>query len=524
MVENQGRGPGADPAALPFIRINFKNMVLPEKDGLLNGQHYEEIAERIYKDESPTSALIFFERQYSAVNVDFQKLLIKAIEGKIQAEYSTLNSLMLANPGTPLPEAKSWLPRLAGFIGIKERVIEYFTPKGEQWEVVNNLIQKHRHLFPYELGGKDEYIFQQCEKYSPWFDGLEESPTSPERLKDKVREELLKLEAETAREEAKFLRFYPPPGKDMQTEIIQDEEGNERTELKKVEPPNKELFQWVSFKNSVLEDFLYALLPEGREEMKREIEARKKRRQLAQRLMKGVLMEYPETEIFGDEESLHWVHFPILEEAFRDFTRLKKDAYSEEAFREKLRGKLAALKADTEEKYNRWNPEEAQPLHTIGLPKDFHKERQRERMGYLMALLQNTLLAEYLTALFSEEGQPEAGETLPFGEELEKVVRAALEKRGLLDANGHFLRTESPKGEDFRYTQVKALFVVLRQREYLPYKPRTASQAAQKLATLFASRFNFEFTPRTVTSAERERNIGQDKEERSFTSAIPKKE
>lgn len=260
--------------------------------------------------------------------------------------------------------------------------------------------------------------------------------------------------------------------------------------------------------------------------MKQEEEGKRERLELAQRLAKEILKERPQTEMVGDERVFRWVYFPVLEKAFRDFTRLREDASSEAAFREKLRAKLAALKAEIDEKYKLVNPEDAQPFRgAAGLPKDFHKEQQKERKDYLTALFKNTLLAKYLTALFPEEGlkagegQPGQPEGQPFGEELERVVRAALEKRGLLNANGHFKRTDDEKGKDFRYTQVKALFVVLRQREYLPKKSK--SRAAEILAALFASQFNFDFSPRTVTSAEKEKNAGQDKEETEFLGAIP---
>lgn len=291
----------------------------------------------------------------------------------------------------------------------------------EQREPIKMLIEKHGHLFPEELAGKEEHIFQQCEAYSRWWKELQSRPISFEGMKAEIRDELYKLEAETAMQEA-------------------------RAEVKKPEPSNEELFQWVSFNNAVLEDFLLALLPEGREEMKREIDAKKERRKLAHRLAKEVLKEHPETEVFGDEESVHWVHFPILEEAFRDFTRLRKDAYSEAAFREKLRVKLAALEADKVEKLRLYNPEDAQPFRgAIGLPKDWHKEQQKERKDYLMALFRNTLLAEYLTALFPEAGQPEAGQALP--EDLtfdslfvhpsgKEELLAALRELALIDGKG----------------------------------------------------------------------------------------
>lgn len=124
----------------------------------------------------------------------------------------------------------------------------------------------------------------------------------------------------------------------------------------------------------------------------------------------------------------------------------------------------------------------------------------------------NAVYRDFILSLFPEagEGQPGQPEGQPFGEELERVVRAALEKRRLLNANGHFA------GD---YTQVKALFVVLRQREYLPKKSKI--RAAEILAALFASQFNFDFSPRTVTSAEKEKNAGQDREETRFLGAIP---
>lgn len=145
------------------------------------------------------------------------------------------------------------------------------------------------------------------------------------------------------------------------------------------------------------------------ERMEREKEPRLERLQLAQRLAKEVLKECPETEIFGDEQSVRLAHFPILEEAFQDYARLRKDAYSEEAFREKLRAKLAALEADTAEKLRLYNPEEARPFVSDIRRPNFHKERQNERMDYLMALFRNTLLARYLEALFPGDGQPAAG-------------------------------------------------------------------------------------------------------------------
>lgn len=233
-------------------------------------------------------------------------------------------------------------------------------------------------------------------------------------------------------------------------------------------------------------------------------EARNNRLQLVKRLAKEVLEKHPQAKRFGGESAVAGPHFLRSETVFQNFTQLRKDAYSEEAFREKLRAKLAALKADIDEKHKLYNPEAA---HL--------EDRHRTRDAYLMALFQNNLLVKYLTALFPEQakpGQPAAGQAQPFGEELERVVRAALKKRGLLDNNGHFT------GD---YTQVKALFVVLHLRGYLPKKSK--KRGAELLAALFEAQFNFDFAPRTITGAEKYPNIGQDREERLFTGAIPER-
>lgn len=212
-----------------------------------------------------------------------------------------------------------------------------------------------------------------------------------------------------------------------------------------------------------------------------------------------------QTEVFGDEQSVHLVHFPILEEAFRDYTRLRKDAYTEEAFREKLRAKLAALEADTAEKLSLYNPEDAQPFRgAIDLPKDFHKERQPERMDYLMALFRNTLLAEYLTTLFPEEkkpGQPEAREDSSFGEKLATKVRQVLEKRGQLD-QGRFTGNS---------THVKALYNVLANGTLKGiYKEK-------RFADFFLKHFGFRITSRTLQNPP---NKGQDTEESKYQKLL----
>lgn len=246
------------------------------------------------------------------------------------------------------------------------------------------------------------------------------------------------------------------------------------------------------------------------ERMEREKGPRRDRLELAQRLAKEVVGQYPHTEIFGGEQSVRQAHFPILEEAYRGYARLKADSFSEDAFREKLRAKLEALEADTAEKLRLYNPEEARPFTgAIGLPEGFHEERQPERLNYLMALFRNTLIARYLTALFPGDGQPES-QPAAYGEALATVVRGALEKRRLLDG-GKFAGQTSP--------HVKALFAVLRQKGYLPKKSRI--QAARMLSSLFASEFGFEFAPRTVSTAEDEKNEAQAAEETKFLKAIP---
>lgn len=105
-----------------------------------------------------------------------------------------------------------------------------------------------------------------------------------------------------------------------------------------------------------------------------------------------------------------------------------------------------------------------------------------------------------------------AAAALGYGEELAAVVRAALEERGLLDESGKYTGGVSP--------HIKALFVVLRLRGYLPNKKRTASQAAQRLAALFASEFGFKFSPRAISAAEEQKSLGQEKAETQFFKAI----
>lgn len=237
------------------------------------------------------------------------------------------------------------------------------------------------------------------------------------------------------------------------------------------------------------------------QEAKQEEEARRERLELAQQLAKEVLKEYPETEIFGDEQSVHWVHFPILEEAFGDFTRLKKDAYSEEAFREKLRAKLAALKADIEETYNRWNPEEAQPFRgTIGGIKDFHKERQPERMDYLMARFRNNLLIKFLTALFPEAGELVAGQAQPQKEELtfESLFIfpsvPALVIRAMQEAEPEPLLNEDGEGILFGKTTVAPVVALV---DILFGRKLIKDGVAKKEAYMaICSRFDFESSPR----------------------------
>lgn len=390
-------------------------MVLPEKDGLLNGQHYEEIAERIYKDESPTSALIFFERQYSAVNVDFQKLLIKAIEGKIQAEYSTLNGLMLANPGTPLSEAKSWLPRLAGFKGIKEMVIEYFTPKGEYWEVTKRIIQKHRQMFPHYTLEELGTIFEKCEGYAQDIERLQAKGYSTEEIREEIGEELEELKAEGARALEWYYRYKPRLGRGQQTEIQLDEEGNERSVQKEVIPPFEGNYRWTRFKTTVCQDFLrYYLFPEVQECFFG--------KKCAAEFIQDVSELCPDCPIrVSVRERMEQKVIPVVEGKQRNSSASK--------FRQFLQ-KQIDKSDEAMEKYL-----------------SFGVKNEKESPDFLPNNIRGFLVEKETVKFLQSFFRLEAGEAQPFGEELEKVVRAVLEAyeklpdgkgEKLLSSRGHF--------------------------------------------------------------------------------------
>jgi len=185
--------------------------------------------------------------------------------------------------------------------------------------------------------------------------------------------------------------------------------------------------------------------------------------------------------------------------------RVKRIA-PDEAFQESYQAIIDKLKGEIA-----WDWEQYQCYDRNNLQRDGKNPWEG---NYRSKLFINGTILAYLESIFSDhpKGKEQGPPAPSFGEGLATVVRDALEKRRLLDG-GKFAGQTSP--------HVKALFAVLRQKGYLPKKSRI--QAARMLSSLFASEFGFEFAARTISTAETQKSLGQEKAETQFLKDIPEK-